>query len=79
MFDDEDEDDHATPSPLKLLLAGLAIFAALDFVIKHYAYFGIDGTPLFGVWYGLAATGVLIVAAKVLSIVLQRPDTYYDD
>ncbi|MFN3868609.1 MAG: hypothetical protein ACK4MF_06035 [Hyphomicrobiaceae bacterium] len=79
MLDDHDEPEPPKSSPLKLLLAGLGIVAVLDFFIKHYVHFGIDGTPLFNVWYGLVATGVLIVAARVSSAVLQRPDTFYDD
>lgn len=79
MFDDTEEPEPPKSSPLMLVLAGLAVVAVLDFFISHYAHFGVDGTPLFGVWYGLVATGVLIVAAKVLSTVLQRPDTFYDD
>ena len=79
MFDDNDEPEQPKSSPLRLLLVGLGIVAVLDFFISHYAYFGIDGTPLFGVWYGLVATGVLIVAAKVVSTLFQRPDTFYDD
>ena len=79
MLDDGDETEPPKPTPLKLVLAGLAIVSVLDFFISHHPYFGIDGTPVFAVWYGLAATGLLIIAAIAVAAILQRPDTHYDD
>lgn len=58
-----------------LILAGLV---ALDLVVAHHPHFGIDGTFGFGAWYGFAACVALVLFAKLIGLVLKRPDTYYD-
>lgn len=60
-------------------LALLALVFAADFLVKHHAYFGIDGMPGFKALFGFAAVAALIVAARLLGALLQRPDDYYDE
>jgi hypothetical protein len=57
---------------LALLLAGEAAFPA-------HPNFWFDRSFGFAAWLGFAACVVLVLGAKVLSIFLKRPDTYYDD
>lgn len=57
----------------------LSIVALLDFAIKSYSNFGIDGTPFFYSWYGFVTCVGMVVAAKLLGIFLKRKDSYYDD
>jgi hypothetical protein len=57
----------------------LGVVFAADFLIKHHAYFGLDGIPGFKAVFGFAAVVAMIVAARVLGGLLQRPDDYYDE
>ena len=56
----------------------LAALVALDLVIAHHPHFGIDGTFGFGAWFGFGACVAFVLFAKLLGVVLKRPDTYYD-
>lgn len=58
-----------------VLLAGLV---ALDLVVNHSPHFGIDGTFGFWAWFGFGACVVLVGLAKLLGLLLKRPDAYYD-
>lgn len=57
----------------------LAVTVLLDLVIEHHPHFGIDGTFGFGAWFGFAACVAMVLFAKVVGMVLKRPDTYYDN
>lgn len=57
----------------------LALTVAADFFIHQHEDFGIEGSFGFYAWFGLLTCVGMIVFAKVLSIFLKRPDTYYDD
>jgi hypothetical protein len=78
------ESEHwlARPSTIRLLwavfIAVLALLVALDLVIAHHPTFAWESTFAFGAWFGFVSCVVLIVAAKALGALLQRPDTYYD-
>lgn len=56
----------------------LALTALLDLLVKHHPHFGFDGTFGFGAWFGFATCVVLVLFAKLLGVLLKRPDTYYD-
>jgi hypothetical protein len=58
-----------------ILLLALVV---VDLVVHHHSYFGLDGTFGFGAWFGLANGVLLILAAKALGWMLERPDNYYD-
>lgn len=79
-----DTDTHRSAGSRKNRLPWIAfgallgvVFAA-DFLVKHQAYFGIDGIPGFKAVYGFAAIVALMVVARVLGALLQRPDDHYD-
>jgi sterol desaturase/sphingolipid hydroxylase (fatty acid hydroxylase superfamily) len=62
-----------------VFIAILVATVAVEPLVTHEAYFGIDGTFAFNAWYGFVACVALIVIAKLLGLVLKRPDTYYDE
>lgn len=59
-----------------IILAGLV---AGDLVVHHHEHFGIDGVFGFYAWYGFGSCVLMVVGAKLLGVVLKRPDTYYRD
>ena len=60
-------------------LVALILSVVADRFVEHHPYFDIDGVFAFGAWFGLLAGGLLVLVAKLVSLLLQRPDTYYDD
>ncbi|MFN7087036.1 MAG: hypothetical protein ACK4N4_10500 [Burkholderiales bacterium] len=63
----------------RVFIVVLAGTVMAEFFIEHDAYFGIDGTFGFHAWYGFATCAAMIVFAKLLGVVLKRPDTYYGE
>lgn len=59
--------------------AVLALLVLADVFIHPHAVFGVDGTFGFYAWYGLLTCLAMVLFAKVLGLVLKRPDTFYDD
>lgn len=49
-----------------------------DFFIHAHSAFRVDGTFGFYAWYGLVTCIAMIVVAKLLALLLKRPDNYYD-
>jgi hypothetical protein len=58
-------------------LALLAVVVAAELLITLHPHFGIDALPAFHAVYGFVACAVMIVVAKLLGLLLKRPDTYY--
>lgn len=79
------DDDHwlVQPGTIRLLWAGglllLAVLVLLDLVVPQHPHFRIDGLFGFGAWYGFGACVALVLLAKMLGLLLKRPDTYYDE
>jgi hypothetical protein len=70
----------ATIRTLWLIFGGvLALTVLAEIFVAHDAHFGIDGTFSFHAWYGFLACAALIGAAKLLGLVLKRPDSYYEE
>ena len=61
-----------------LFIAILVSTVLLDTLVVHHSHFGIDGTFGFGAWFGFASCAALVLFAKLLGAVMQRPDHYYD-
>lgn len=83
-MDDKDTDHWLVrPRTIRHLWIGsglvLAVLVVLDLVVRHHPHFGIDGVFGFGAWYGFGACVVLVLLAKMLGVILKRPDTYYDN
>ncbi len=57
----------------------LAALVLLDLLVKHYQYFGIDGTFGFAAWFGALITFVLVLLALAVGSLLRAPEGTYDD
>jgi uncharacterized membrane protein len=62
-----------------IFIALLTVTVLADLVIEHHSYFTLDGTFGFGAWFGFISCVAMVVFAKLLGVVLKRPDIYYDE
>lgn len=58
-------------------LVALALTVLAEFFVPMHPHFEIESIFGFYAWYGLLGCALLVLVAKVLALVLQRPDTYY--
>lgn len=63
----------------KIFAAALGLSVLADLFVHHHSSFGVDGTFGFGAWFGFVSCGVLVLVAKGVSLLLQRPDHYYGE
>jgi hypothetical protein len=76
--------DHwlARDSSIRLLWRGfiavLALTVLAEFVVDLHPHFDIEGLPAFGAWYGFLACAGMILFAKLLGLLLKRPDAHYE-
>ena len=63
----------------RIFIVVLALTLLAELFVEPHPHFALE--RLFGAYalYGFAACAALILVAKVLGLVLKRPDTYYDD
>ncbi len=72
------------PKLWALLIIILILFLVPEFFMHHHPHFEDIGIHLdaswgfFG-WYGFATCAAMVLGAKLLSLLLKRKDTYYDD
>ncbi|MEX1031790.1 MAG: hypothetical protein WDZ30_00375 [Cellvibrionaceae bacterium] len=59
------------------IILGLTLFA--QFFVHIHDYFFVDGTPGFYAAFGFFSCVAMVVVAKLLGLLLKRPDTFYDD
>ncbi len=77
-------DDHwlVRPETIRKLWIGfaivLALLAAADFLVHKHDYVGPDGWFGFYWVYGFGACVAMVVFAKILGVLIKRPDGYYD-
>ena len=82
---DKDESLHwlVRPATIRKLWYGfgalLAVVVLLQVLIPVKGYFGVDGWFGFGAVYGFVACLLMVLLAKVLGVVLKRPQGYYRD
>jgi len=78
-------DDHwlVRPATIRRLWIGfavlLALLAAADFLVHKHDYVGPDGWFGFYWIYGFGACVAMVVFAKMLGVLIKRPDSYYGD
>ena len=60
-------------------LAVLLIVVLAELVVHRHVVFGVDGIFGFNAAFGFLACVGLVAFAKLLGVVLKRPDTYYGD
>jgi hypothetical protein len=69
------------PRNVRLLWRGFLVVLALTLLIEPWAalhpVFAIEGWFGFHAWFGLLSCAAMIGLAKVLALLLKRPDTYY--
>lgn len=56
----------------------LAATVAAGFLVDMHPHFAFESWPAFFAIYGFLACVVLVFGAKLLGVLLKRPDTYYD-
>jgi len=59
-------------------LVVLTLTVATEFAVVLHPAFAVEALFGFHAAYGFLACAAMIVGAKVLGIVLKRPDTYYE-
>jgi hypothetical protein len=57
----------------------LALTLLAQVFVHLHAWFGIDGWFGFHAVYGFLSCVAMVLLAKLLGVLLKRPDTYYDD
>ena len=63
----------------RLFVVVLALTVLAELAVQPEAHFAVDRLFGFSALFGFVACAALIVTAKVIGIVLKRPDTYYDE
>jgi hypothetical protein len=63
----------------RIAIVILVVLVLLDLVVKHYQYFGIDGTFGFAAWLGALSAFVLMLLALALGSLFRAPEGTYDD
>jgi hypothetical protein len=80
-----DNNDHwlTRPASIRKLWIGFSTILALtvlaQLAIGIKGYFEIDGIFGFGAAFGFFCCVAMVLVAKVLGILLKRPEDYYDD
>lgn len=57
----------------------LALTLLAQAFVHMHAWFGVDGWFGFHAIYGFLACVGMVLLAKLIGLLLKRPDTYYDD
>ena len=69
------------PATIRKLWIGFGVVLALvvlaQTVIYIKGYFGVDGWFGFGAIYGFGSCLLMVLVAKLLGVVLKRPEDYY--
>jgi hypothetical protein len=82
MNDDKDLHWLVRPSTIRKLWIGTSIILTLvvlaQTVIYIKGYFGVDAWFGFGAVYGFTSCLIMVMVAKLLGLLLKRPENYYD-
>ena len=62
----------------RAFLAVLVLTVVAEFVVPANPHFAIEALPGFNAAYGFLACAAMIVVAKLLGLLLKRPDQYYE-
>jgi hypothetical protein len=70
------------PSTIRLLWIVASVLLALTVLaqvfVPLYAHFGVDGWFGFNAAYGFLSCVAMVLFAKLLGVLLKRPDDYYE-
>lgn len=73
-------DDPANVRRLwRAFLGGLALLVSAEIVIDLHPRFAFERLFAFHAWFGFLACAAMIALAKLLGVVLKRPESYYDE
>jgi uncharacterized membrane protein len=84
-MENQDEPLHwlVRPATIRKLWIGFSIVLAAvvlaQTVVYVKGYFGVDAWFGFGAVYGFVCCMLMVLVAKLLGLVLKRPQDYYDD
>lgn len=71
------------PSTIRKLWIAFSVVLVLtlgaQFFVHVHDYFTVDGVPGFYAFFGFFSCVAMVVVAKLLGLLLKRPDTFYDD
>lgn len=71
--------DTKTPAALRFLLALSAVSFAGEILVHRHAYFALESTPFFFVFYGLIGLTICLTVGRLLAAFVSRPLDYYDE
>lgn len=63
----------------RIFVAILALTVIAQLAVEVHPHFTLEGVFGFNALYGFIACAVLILVAKLLGVLLKRPDSYYRD
>ena len=63
----------------RLFLVVLAVVVLVEPFVRLHPHFAIERVFGFHAWFGLLACAAMILVAKVLGMLLKRPDTYCEE
>ena len=69
--------ENRRPIWIAFAIVLLATVAA-GFMVDMHPHFAFESWPAFFAIYGFLACVVMVFGAKLLGVLLKRPDTYYD-
>jgi hypothetical protein len=55
----------------------LVVVVAAQWLVPMQPHFSVESVFGFNAWFGFGACAAMIVVAKVLALLLKRPDSYY--
>ncbi len=80
---DEEDDWLSRPATIRRIWIGFCIVLALTVLVEFFVdvegYFGVDGWFGFGAIFGFGSCVLMVFGAKLLGMILKRPDDYYYD
>lgn len=60
-------------------VAVLVLTVVAELVVSLHPHFAVEAVFAFHAWFGFLACVAMVVVARALALLLQRPDTHYDD
>lgn len=55
----------------------LFLVSAAELMLHRHVIFGIEGTPLFEVFFGFGSCVAIVLISKLLGFLVKKPEDYY--
>jgi len=62
-----------------VLYIACVLLVLADFFVHRHAEMPAEKVPAFYAWYGFISLVAVVLSAKVLRMIVKRPEDYYDD